>query len=145
MKGGDQVQHHPHKAFFFFNFPFVRDLTGGDGRKTCNVYCFLEERKRFKIVCGIRSLKRWVGLGDWRSVSGITDARTPWLAFSSRWRYAGGVLLRRDDRIRCLVATYTSYARSAESTSGGQVVRPSPLHSSGKGTVIDRHLRFPRF
>ena len=42
-------------------------------------------------MCGIRSLKRWVGFGEWKSVSGITDARTPWLAFSFRGRYAGDV------------------------------------------------------
>ena len=48
---------------------------------------------------GIRSLKRWVGFWEWKSVSGITDARTPWLAFSSRWRYARGVLRRPGDQI----------------------------------------------
>ena len=36
---------------------------------------------------------------EWRSVSGITHARTPGLAFSSRGRHAGGVLRRPGDRI----------------------------------------------
>ena len=44
-----------------------------------------------------------------------------------------------------VVATCTSYARRAESMNGGQVVRHSPLHSNKKGTVINRHLRFPRY
>ena len=48
------------------------------------------EKKVQDRLWGIRSRKRWVGFGEWMSVSGITGVRTLWLAFSSRWRYAGG-------------------------------------------------------
>ena len=50
---------------------------------------------------GIRSLKRCIGFGEWRSVFRIADARTTWLAFSSRGRYSGRVLRRPGDRILC--------------------------------------------
>ena len=53
----------------------------------------------------------------------------------------GGVTVawRPDTTIRCVVATCTSYARRAESMSGGQVVRHSPLHSNKKGTLINHY------
>ena len=56
------------------------------------------EKKVQDHLYGNRSLKWWVGFGEW-SVSRITDARAPWLAFSSRERYAGEVLRRPGDRI----------------------------------------------
>ena len=75
----------------------------------------------------IRSMKWWVGFGESR-IYGITSAWTPWLAFSSRGRYAGGVLRRAGDRIQntmmCRSYMYTLCAegRAYEWGSSGRAI-----------------------
>lgn len=62
------------------------------------------------------------------------------------------VILRRPVvrcRKYCVVSnvtmnTFIFNAREAWSVSGGQVITRSPLHSSGKGTIVYRQPSFPR-